>query len=1322
MAIIYSYNTVKPTGTDLILGTDVSTADKATKNFTVQSIVDLIAGGATGLKAVLQAGNDAGQLNALDFGNVSGVNAATFGSFVTTGGVTISGTTGINFTNIISDDFTGDLTGIVKLGSSIAGTADGAEANNVLGVTQPVGTNNKTLATTAFVASRVDPSVLTFLGTNGNDQTVDLATQKFSILGTTNQIETDGSAQKLTIKFPTAGVTLPNGSVATTQLPADDSDKVATTKFVHDFSDAQDLDFSDGTTTSSVILGGPNAQVFKVEGTASQVTTSASGQTLTISLPNPVVRNLTGDVTGVLKAGSSIESTVTGVTQTQGNDSTRLATTEYVDAAAGAKTLSYQADAASAGTQPFSLNLSTQTFDVTGGSNISTTSTEVAGNVGILTVNLNDDVTITGKMQAGTLSDGTFSGSNGTYTGGVSITSALFVGPLTGNATTATSLALGGTIGFGNEVSLLSATPDATYTGGGNRVFNLTLNNDAVIGKVLTGLSVPATGSTIIAADSILTAFGKLQAQHNTAVTGLRFMGTWNADMDNGGTDNAPYGTPSLVPGSGQLVAGENKTSGTTLTDSNDIVFGSNNLAVVAGDRVYNQRGDFTTVATTPAAAATTLTLTDNIFLSVDQTYSIDNAAAPGATPPTAILNQGEYYVVSAVNATENRNATLGAGAGPAWSVGDWVIAGATNVWEKLDQTSVDGTGTINRIPRWDTVSSLNDSIILQDSAGIKIDTGKTLTTQGTGGNLTVGGAATITGLTTASAALSLTGGVNLPVGGYGAANQVLGNANAAGAVGTNLVWITPTVGEIVDVDPGNGITIDKTAPAEPVIAIKYDDTTPATPTNDNAILVATAATDPLLLTDQIWFNDISTAAASSTIINKIKKSPISGLNTLFDKYTSWFVNADDTDTKEAVTSGQEVLFTGTNGIITDHSLASGVHTVKIEGVADPVTGTGTALTLPVWEAGGTTLGDSMVSQDAATGTKLTISADDPILLLNDTSTGAGSLEILHKSSDQSAYTSSGSSVVGALTYGFHIFKQQQGTDTATLRTMLTLDADRTAKFNGDVSALSSRFISTSSATAKYLRLYAGSGTGQWDIYGDGGNLRIKDNLVGSAGILAVDSGATFGGNIGVTGTGVFTGDITAAVGTFKAPGAAASIINAFQAADGNNAATFRTTTTGYVFEIRSQNSGTIKIDTSLATFTGNVKIDGSIIHGGGGAGIFTGSKTINSSTAATAFTLQKSTGTLIFDVWLTSETSTATSVAKKYTVAHSYGTTPVYNKIIDTGPDGSNDFTVTFVNAGTGGDSVNCSIISNTIVGQAIGYTVQVGHDSTNTLTFTAG
>jgi len=94
----------------------------------------------------------------------------------------------------------------------------------------------------------------------------------------------------------------------------------------------------------------------------------------------------------------------------------------------------------------------------------------------------------------------------------------------------------------------------------------------------------------------------------------------------------------------------------------------------------------------------------------------------------------------------------------------------------------------------------------------------------------------------------------------------------------------------------------------------------------------------------------------------------------------------------------------------------------------------------------------------------------------------------------------------------------------------------------------------------------------------------------------------------------------------------------------------------------------------------------------------------------------------MVFDVWLTSETGTASSVAKKYTVAHSYNTTPVYNKIIDTGPRGSADFTVQFIDSAVGatGTSVKC-ILTAVNDNQNIGYTVQVGHDSTNALTFTA-
>ena len=75
------------------------------------------------------------------------------------------------------------------------------------------------------------------------------------------------------------------------------------------------------------------------------------------------------------------------------------------------------------------------------------------------------------------------------------------------------------------------------------------------------------------------------------------------------------------------------------------------------------------------------------------------------------------------------------------------------------------------------------------------------------------------------------------------------------------------------------------------------------------------------------------------------------------------------------------------------------------------------------------------------------------------------------------------------------------------------------------------------------------------------------------------------------TGDATFSGNITAKVGNFQAPDATASIINQFACDDGNNAATFRTTTSGRVFEIRSQNSGTLKFDSTSSTFTGNVDV-----------------------------------------------------------------------------------------------------------------------------------
>ncbi len=75
----------------------------------------------------------------------------------------------------------------------------------------------------------------------------------------------------------------------------------------------------------------------------------------------------------------------------------------------------------------------------------------------------------------------------------------------------------------GSYITQLSG--EATGSGPGNAT--VTLDNTAVISKILTGLNV--TGGTIVSTDTILQAFGKVQNQINGLTTGVTYQGVWNA-------------------------------------------------------------------------------------------------------------------------------------------------------------------------------------------------------------------------------------------------------------------------------------------------------------------------------------------------------------------------------------------------------------------------------------------------------------------------------------------------------------------------------------------------------------------------------------------------------------------------------------------------------------------------------------------------------------------------------------------------------------------------------------------------------------------------
>lgn len=108
----------------------------------------------------------------------------------------------------------------------------------------------------------------------------------------------------------------------------------------------------------------------------------------------------------------------------------------------------------------------------------------------------------------------------------------------------------------------------------------------------------------------------------------------------------------------------------------------------------------------------------------------------------------------------------------------------------------------------------------------------------------------------------------------------------------------------------------------------------------------------------------------------------------------------------------------------------------------------------------------------------------------------------------------------------------------------------------------------------------------------------------------------------------------------------------------------------------------------------GNIVIEGA----GNAGGIYTMAKTVLANDGVNAvgdytkdiFTISNTHGAQVFTVMFNCSTS-GYSVAKSFTVAHQFGIAPVENKIVDTGPFSSNDFTVTFTDVSSTG--VKCTI-----------------------------
>ena len=1215
MAIIYSYPTVTPTVNDLVLGTDVDAAGKPTKNFTVQSIIDLVTVSGNNLQAVLDNGNTATGRD-IDLTN----NAFRGGSFITTGNATVSGTTASNFTVITSTDFVGDITGVVKAGSSIEGT--------VTGVTQAAGDNSTKLATTAYVDTKVDPSVLQYLGDATGPFDLNLVNDDFKIAGTANQIITTattvaGNVGTITLAFPSGGVTLPNGSIATTQLATDNSTKVATTAFVHSHSATQDLDFIGDSGSGTVLL---DSQQLDLEGTANQIVTQASGQKITFSLPSSVT--ISGTYTGTTFAGDlngTINTATTGTTQAPGNNSTKIATTAYVDAAAGAKTLSYKDNNATVHT----LNLTDDDLEFLGDSNITVTAAAVAANVGTITVDLNNSVNISGTMTAGTFTDGTFTGSSGTYTGYASITSTVFVGALTGNASTASALASAGNITLTGDTS--STGGPYTYTSGGNVNIATTIADTTVTGKVLTNLPTP-TSSAISASDTILAAMAKLQGQISGIPAGLVYKGTWNANTN----------TPTLQSG----------------------------------------------VGTT-----------------------------------------GNFYIVSVAGSTNLDGITD-------WKVGDWAIfveVGGTDTWQKIDQTNeVLGSGTANYVTKWTGTNTIGTGLITDDGTDVTIGNSGNLIVEG---NTTLGNADSdttlIKGPGTADKNFIIHEGLGVGTSpSYGSAGQVLTSGGSAAAANT---WTTPTTGTVTSIATNNGLT-GGTITTSGTIGIDTVGT-------NNAIEFLTSATPAFQ--DIIWFSDVND---SSTL----RKCTIADLDGILGPYLPLaggtmvgnILRGDNISDKYGAGNDLSIVHNGTDSVIQnitgDLYIENTANDKDVILMSDNGSG-GTAVYLRLDGSATTTVFSKNTRHDDNVLLQVG-SGNDAAFYHNATDTfltnSTGHLKIRQFADDKNIDFDCDDGSGGVTTY-----MSMNGAVGFTINYKLQNFQDNVSATFGNSSDLSIYHDSATnankiqSANSRQLQIT------QDNIYigNEAANETFITAVANGAVVLYYDNSQKF--TTETTGVGI-TGDADVSGNVFV--GSANSFFAEnnlrFKSA---GAAYIDHNTTGQSFIFRV--SGSSSLDTTALTLkstgaiqandygsgnnTGtpayNLQVDssGNIIETGNvnphGSGIYSFSDTVNSSSNEDIFEISCNHGAQTFTAYFTCNT-TGVSVAKTYTVAHSYGTTVVYNKLVDTGPYGgtaTDDFTVTFTGST---DTITCNIANPSSTNLDIVTTIMLGGSPT-ALTVTA-
>lgn len=327
------------------------------------------------------------------------------------------------------------------------------------------------------------------------------------------------------------------------------------------------------------------------------ISNTFSDGTLTIASGSlSTTGDLTADVVnfGSLNDGSiSIVSFIDDDTMASASNTT-LATSEsikaYVDAQVTTASLTFTDDAASAG---LVIDLDSETLTIAGGTNITT-----AGSGNTLTVNLDDNVTLTGNLSA---VNGTFSGdvdvtgivTGGTLTDGIAnITGGNFT--TTGNITAVDATFTGDVVITGNIVSGGGVGGDITGadTMSANSLIalnDLTVNSFTVDGIIDDDTMATASNTTLATSESIKAYIDGLGAGTDLSVASDSGTGAINLQTETMTITGTANEVTTAFDGVDTFTIGlpDDVTIGNNLTVSNDLLV-SGNLTVNGTQTIVN--------------------------------------------------------------------------------------------------------------------------------------------------------------------------------------------------------------------------------------------------------------------------------------------------------------------------------------------------------------------------------------------------------------------------------------------------------------------------------------------------------------------------------------------------------------------------------------------------------------------------------------------------------------------------------------------------------------------------------------------------------------